>query len=88
MKYWRVPLDLGTIQVAKGQVTVIAERCKGCQLCVEYCPRKVLQMSHAFNRKGYYYPVPEREDDCVNCHFCEIICPDFAIYSLEMPSTT
>jgi len=21
----------------------------------------------------------------VNCHFCEIICPEFAIYSVEAP---
>jgi 2-oxoglutarate ferredoxin oxidoreductase subunit delta len=20
---------------------------------------------------------------CVNCHFCEILCPEFAIYSME-----
>jgi 2-oxoglutarate ferredoxin oxidoreductase subunit delta len=20
---------------------------------------------------------------CVNCHYCEIICPEFAIYSIE-----
>jgi 2-oxoglutarate ferredoxin oxidoreductase subunit delta len=23
---------------------------------------------------------------CVNCHYCEAICPDFAIYSLEAPA--
>ena len=44
MKYWRVPLDLETIQVAKGRVTVTKERCKGCELCVNYCPRNMLQM--------------------------------------------
>jgi NAD-dependent dihydropyrimidine dehydrogenase PreA subunit len=21
----------------------------------------------------------------VNCHYCEIICPEFAIYSVEVP---
>jgi 2-oxoglutarate ferredoxin oxidoreductase subunit delta len=25
----------------------------------------------------------KKPDDCVNCHYCEIICPEFAIYSLE-----
>ena len=88
MKYWRVPLDLETIQVAKGQVTVIQERCKGCELCVKYCPRNVLRMSQTFNVKGYYYPEVEGEDNCVNCHFCEALCPDFAIFSLEaLPKT-
>jgi len=83
MKYWRVPLDLGTIEVAKGRVVVIKERCKGCQLCVTYCPRDVLRMSQTFNAKGYYYPEAKAEDDCVNCHFCEVLCPDFAIFSVE-----
>jgi len=88
MKYWRVPLDLETIQVARGQVTVIKERCKGCKLCVEYCPRNVLRMSQTFNLKGYYFPEVGGEEKCVNCHFCEVLCPDFAIFSLEAPPKT
>jgi len=88
MKYWRVPLDLDTIQVTKGRVTVIKERCKGCRLCVTYCPRNVLHMSQTFNNKGYYYPEAADEDACVNCHFCEVVCPDFAIYSSEVPPET
>jgi 2-oxoglutarate ferredoxin oxidoreductase subunit delta len=27
--------------------------------------------------------VVKQPDLCVNCHYCEAICPDFAIYSLE-----
>jgi 2-oxoglutarate ferredoxin oxidoreductase subunit delta len=27
----------------------------------------------------------KQPDLCVNCHYCEAICPDFAIYSLEVP---
>jgi 2-oxoglutarate ferredoxin oxidoreductase subunit delta len=27
-----------------------------------------------------------KPDDCVNCHYCEIICPEFAIYSVEDPA--
>jgi 2-oxoglutarate ferredoxin oxidoreductase subunit delta len=27
-----------------------------------------------------------KPDECVNCHYCEIICPEFAIYSVEMDS--
>jgi 2-oxoglutarate ferredoxin oxidoreductase subunit delta len=45
-------------------------------------------MSQTFNLKGYYYPETEVEDRCVNCHFCEAICPDFAIFSLEVPPKT
>jgi len=83
MKYWRVPLDLETIEVVRGRVVVIKERCKGCELCVRYCPRDVLRMSQSFNARGYYYPEAVDEQNCVNCHFCEVLCPDFAIFSVE-----
>ena len=28
----------------------------------------------------------KKPDNCVNCHYCEIICPEFAIYSVEIDS--
>jgi 2-oxoglutarate ferredoxin oxidoreductase subunit delta len=83
MKYWRVPLDQDTIRITRGHVVVIKDRCKGCEFCVEYCPRNVLQMSRTFNIKGYHYPEMVKEGTCFNCHFCEALCPDFAIYSVE-----
>ena len=82
MKYWRDPLDLGTIQVNRGKVIIIKERCKGCEFCVEYCPRGVIRMSEGFNLKGYHYPEVVDMTLCVNCHFCEALCPDFAIFSI------
>lgn len=87
-KYWRTPLDAETIQVSQGRVTVIAERCKGCEFCVQYCPRGVLHLSKQFNPKGYHYPEVKDESRCVNCRFCEILCPEFAIYSVEVPVAT
>lgn len=83
MKYWRVPLDADEIEVSHGVVHIVAERCKGCGYCIAFCPRQVLDVSAQFNAKGYHPPEVRRPDDCVNCHYCEIICPDFAIYSVE-----
>ena len=85
MKYWRTPLDLAAIRVSRGRVFVIEDRCKGCGFCVEYCPRGVLRMSLSFNAKGYHPPEVMDEPQCVNCHFCEILCPEFAIFSEELP---
>jgi len=84
MKYWRKPLDTDSIKVPRGKVLILTERCKGCGFCVEYCPKHVLVLSHEFNRKGYHPPevVKEKEGECVNCNLCEMICPDFAIYSV------
>jgi 2-oxoglutarate ferredoxin oxidoreductase subunit delta len=86
MKYWRTPLDLGRIQGVQGKVLIIAERCKGCEFCITYCPRGVIRMSKSYNPKGYHYPEVADADKCVNCHFCEVLCPEFAIYSIEIPA--
>lgn len=87
MRFWREPLDLGVIQVSKGKVIIIEERCKGCEYCINYCPRDVLRMSKSFNVKGYHFPEVVDESMCVNCHFCEALCPEFAIFSVEVPET-
>jgi 2-oxoglutarate ferredoxin oxidoreductase subunit delta len=86
MKYWRTPLDMDQVSVPRGEVRIIAERCKGCGFCVEYCPKEVLALSESYNRKGYHPPEVVKEGECVNCNLCEMICPDFAIYSVEAPS--
>jgi len=83
MAFWRVPLDTNEIQVAKGIVYILEDRCKGCGYCIEFCPKKVLEFSPRFNQKGYHPPSAIHPDDCVNCHYCEIICPEFAIFSVE-----
>ncbi len=69
-----------------GRVVVIADRCKGCDYCIDYCPRDVLVRSEGFNTKGYHPPKVANEDACTFCGLCERICPDFAIY-LEHENT-
>jgi len=57
----------------KNRVTVYPDWCKGCGICVEFCPGKVLELS----LEGKC--IVAREDDCIRCGFCELHCPDFAI---------
>lgn len=85
MRYWRTPLDSDRVSGPLGEVVIVAERCKGCEFCVEYCPLDVLVMSEEFNRKGYHIPEVVKRGECVNCNLCEMICPEFAIFSYARP---
>lgn len=82
----RQPLDQATVHIPVGQVFLIPERCKGCTFCIEFCPENVLVESPAMNAKGYHYPMVAegKEGACVNCAFCKLVCPEFAIYTEEV----
>jgi len=86
-RYWRTPLDDGQVERTEGEIHILAERCKGCEYCVEYCPLDVLQLSSRFNMKGYHPPEVTKRDTCVACHLCEVICPEFAIFVQEKNKT-
>lgn len=82
----RQPMDLQLAQVPLGRVHVIAERCKECNFCIKYCPTEVLTYSDDINAKGYHYPIVAegKESACVHCRFCDLICPELAIYTTEV----
>ncbi len=73
--------------MAKGNVTINVERCKGCAFCVEFCPTKVLALSSAFNSKGYHPPHVVDPEKCSGCDLCGMYCPDFAIYGWKVAGT-
>lgn len=79
----RTPILQKPIRVL-GDVHINAEHCKGCELCIDYCPTKILALSEDFNAKGYHYPVVI-EDNCIDCQACYTICPEFAIFSVTRP---
>lgn len=83
----RVPLDWQTMVVPRGRVHVIPSRCKECRFCVDFCPRDVLALSADTNPKGYRYPTvaPGKEEACIHCEFCSLVCPEYAIYTVEIP---
>lgn len=59
----------------KGQTCVFAypDWCKGCGLCVAFCPAKVFELGPTGK------VLVAHEEECINCGFCELHCPDFAI---------
>jgi len=56
-----------------------AERCKGCGLCVKFCPRGALAMSAKRNSNGYQPAWLEHPEHCTGCALCAEMCPETAI---------
>lgn len=84
LKLWRTPLDIEKFTTPHGEMHILKARCKGCQLCVRYCPCDVLEMSDDTNARGYHPPRAKNPDQCVACRLCELICPEFCIYVVEV----
>ena len=55
------------------ELLINREWCKGCGICVEFCPSSVLELDH--DEKA----VAARPGDCICCMLCELRCPDLAI---------
>ena len=63
---------------------VIDDRyCKGCGICVRFCPKHMLEISEEVNARGYQTPYVVDASKCTNCRQCELLCPDFAIFAVE-----
>lgn len=66
--------------MARGKLTFEYEKCKGCMLCVEFCPTKILTLDKSMiNEKGYNLIKITEPDKCIGCAFCAIMCPDSVI---------
>ena len=59
----------------RGRVDLDSEECKGCGLCVEACPPKVLALTPHLNPYGYH-PATYRGEGCTGCGICFFACPE------------
>ncbi|MBQ9047479.1 MAG: 4Fe-4S binding protein [Solobacterium sp.] len=62
------------------KLTFKEELCKGCGLCVNACPKKILTLSKTkLNAKGHAPVECEKPEECIGCASCAIMCPDCVI---------
>ena len=62
------------------KLTFKEELCKGCGLCVNACPKGILQLSKTKLNSTGHTPVEQLEPEkCIGCAFCAMMCPDCVI---------
>jgi 2-oxoglutarate ferredoxin oxidoreductase subunit delta len=57
-------------------IRIDVEKCKGCKLCVNVCPKKILGISGKLNISGLYPVECIDQSQCIACKSCGIMCPD------------
>ena len=55
------------------EVVIDREWCKGCGICVAFCPEEALELDDEGKSRWAH---PEK---CSRCGLCELRCPDIAI---------
>ena len=62
------------------KLTFKTDKCKGCGLCVDACPKGLLQIApDKINKKGYSPAEMTDQSQCIGCGFCYTMCPDSVI---------
>ena len=74
---------------SRGLVEFLQEECKGCGLCVEACPPRVIRLAAWLNRYGYH-PATYTGEGCTGCGICFFACPEpgaITVYIAAVPRT-
>ncbi|PIP20172.1 MAG: hypothetical protein COX40_06275 [Candidatus Omnitrophica bacterium CG23_combo_of_CG06-09_8_20_14_all_40_11] len=77
------------------KITIDRERCKGCLLCISFCPKGLISVDKGLNQRGAKpvkfslqanlneggipLKVGNETSECLGCAMCAIICPDCCI---------
>ncbi len=64
----------------KKRVVINTDWCKGCGICVAFCPKEVLVLDDRGKARWAH------QENCIRCGLCELRCPDLAIELEEMES--
>ena len=59
----------------RGLLRVNQDECKGCGLCIESCPKKVIALKDQLNHYGYR-TAAYTGSGCTGCGICFLACPE------------
>jgi 2-oxoglutarate ferredoxin oxidoreductase subunit delta len=65
--------------MAKGYIVIDQSLCKGCQLCLSFCPNSLITIADKVNAAGYQPAVFNNQEKCTGCATCALVCPEVAI---------
>lgn len=60
-------------------IEVNSRFCKGCKLCIQFCPKHIIELGTEINDIGDQYLVQTEPEKCTGCKLCAIMCPESAI---------
>ena len=63
----------------KGYIEINQELCKGCEICIPFCPKGVIVLSDKLNASGYLPVIFNDNGECTGCAICALVCPEVAI---------
>ena len=77
----------GALSLVDGVAHVDREKCRGCGVCVEECPKKIIHLMPYTSKYYVKCASPEKgkvvrmycDKGCIGCHICEKNCPEKAI---------
>jgi 2-oxoglutarate ferredoxin oxidoreductase subunit delta len=72
MRVWKAWSNMAKIKINK-------KYCKGCQLCIVFCPRKNIKVDIVLNESGIFPAAIISEEDCTGCGICYLMCPEACI---------
>ncbi len=67
------------MNMKKGYIEVNQELCKGCEICIAFCPKGVISPSDRLNASGYLPASFTDSGQCTGCAICAVVCPDVVI---------
>jgi len=63
----------------KGYIEIDQELCKGCQICIAFCPKGVIVPSNKLNASAYLPVALDDSGECTGCAICAVVCPEVVI---------